>query len=73
MPLRTNLIFWLLTLLVLVGAIVSISERSAVTESVVLKKVFKNLENKLQDVQNTKINIHNKLYQHQIYNQNIYN
>ena len=46
MPLRTNLVFWLLTLLVLVGAIVSISERSKVTEEVSLQKVFKDLENK---------------------------
>ena len=41
MPLRTNLVFWLLTLLVLVGAILSISERSKVTEEVSLQKVFK--------------------------------
>ena len=58
MPLRTNLVFWLLTLLVLVGAIVSISERSEVIEEVSLQKVFKDLENKLQDVH--KISIKNR-------------
>ena len=58
MPLRTNLVFWLLTLLVLVGAIVSISERSKVAEEVSLQKVFKDLENTLQDVH--KISIKNR-------------
>ena len=58
MPHRTNLVFWLLTLLVLVGAILSISERSKVTEEVSLQKVFKDLENKLQDVH--KISIKNR-------------
>ena len=41
MPLRTNLVFWLLTLLVLVGAILSISERSKVTEEVSSKRYLK--------------------------------
>ena len=58
MSLKTNLIFWLLTLLVLVGAIISIFERSVVTEEVALQRVFKGLDKKLQDVH--KLSIENR-------------